>query len=90
MLSSCSVTTYFPLSPPPTPTLPRGDRVQALPDHYPPLLVLASSLQVEAVRGLEVGWQVVNLVELRVGVDGLVVLVLGLLVHVVSGGEIGV
>ena len=92
MLSSCSVTTYFPLLPPPTPTLPRGDRVQALPDHHP-LLVLASSLQVEAVRGLEVGWQVVNLVadaELRVGVDGLVVLVLGLLVHVVSGGEIGV
>ena len=89
MLSSCcSVTTYFPLSPPPTPTLPRGDRVQALPDH-PPLLVLASSLQVEAVRGLEVGWQVVNLVELRVGVHGLVVLV-RVLVHVVRGGEIGV
>ena len=64
------------------------DRVQALPDH-PPLLVLASSLQVEAVRGLEVGWQVVNLVELRVGVHGLVVLV-GVLVHVVSGGEIGI
>ena len=42
------------------------------------------------MRGLEVGWQVVNLVELRVGVDGLVVLVLGLLVHVVRGGEIGV
>ena len=41
------------------------------------------------MRGLEVGWQVVNLVELRVGVDGLVVLV-RLLVHVVRGGEIGV
>ena len=41
------------------------------------------------MRGLEVGWQVVNLVELRVGVDGLVVVV-GLLVHVVRGGEIGV
>ena len=27
------------------------------------------------MRGLEVGWQVVNLVELRVGVHGLVVLV---------------
>ena len=62
--------------------------MKALPDH-PPLLVLASSLQVEAVRGLEVGWQVVNLVEFRVGVHGLVVLV-RLLVHVVRGGEIGV
>ena len=41
------------------------------------------------MRGLEVGWQVVNLVELRVGVHVLVVLV-GLLVHVVRGGEIGV
>ena len=44
------------------------------------------------MRGLEVGWQVVNLVadaELRVGVHGLVVLV-GVLVHVVRGGEIGV
>ena len=41
------------------------------------------------MRGLEVGWQVVNLVELRVGVHGLVVLV-GLLVYVVRGGEIGV
>ena len=45
------------------------------------------------MRGLEVGWQVVNLVadaELRVGVHGLVVLVLGLLVHIVRGGEIRV
>ena len=44
------------------------------------------------MRGLEVGWQVVNLVadaELRVGVHGLVVLV-RVLVHVVRGGEIGV
>ena len=89
----CSVTTLYSLpSPlPTTTTLPGSDRVEALP-HHPPLLILASSLQVVAVRGLEVGWQLdllaAAVAKLGVGVHRLLLGTVRLVGEVVGGREI--
>ena len=93
---SCSVTTYSLLSPlaATTTTLPGCDWVEALP-HHPPLLILASGLQVVAVRCLEVGWQPnlrLSLVDavskLRIGVHRLLLATVRLVGEVVGWWEI--